>query len=73
MCILNLDVPRSMSLTVPNALKVLIDPRAGLAEAVKAGLAPGTKEPQIQQAVEAATVDIHRAKVRWAKRETLKT
>ena len=63
MCILNLDVKRAMSLTVPNALKALIDPRGGLAEAVKGGLPPGTKEPQIQQAIEAATADIHRAKV----------
>lgn len=63
MCILNLDVKQAMSLTVPNALKALIDPRGGLAEAVKGGLPPGTKEPQIQQAIEAATADIHRAKV----------
>lgn len=63
MCILRLDVKQGVALAMPNALKVFIDPKGTLAEAVKAGLPPGTKEPQIQQAIQAATAEVQHAKV----------
>ena len=63
MCILRLDVKQGVALAMPNALKVFIDPKGTLAEAVKAGLAPGTKEPQVQQAIQAATTEVQHAKV----------
>ena len=63
MCILSLDVTRALAVAVPKALKVYLAPGAGLAQAVRAGLPPGTKEPQVQQAVQAATAEADKAKV----------
>ena len=63
MCIMSLDVKRSVAMNVPNALKVLLAPGAGLAQAVRAGLPPTTKEPQVQQAIQAATAEAERARV----------
>ncbi len=63
MCILPLDVKRSTAVTVPNVLKVFLAPGAGLAQAVRAGLPPTTKEPQIQLAIQAATAEAEKAKV----------
>ena len=51
-------------MNVPNALKVLLPPGAGLAQAVRAALAPTTKEPQVQQAIQAATAEAEKANVR---------
>lgn len=63
MCILPLDVKRALAVAVPNALKVYVAPGAGLAQAVRAGLPPTTKEPQVQQAIQAATAEAEKAKV----------
>ena len=63
MCIMPLDMKRAVALAVPNALKVFIHPGAGLAQAVRAGLPPATKEPQVQQAIQAATAEVEKAKV----------
>lgn len=63
MCILPLDVKRAVAVTVPNALKVYLAPGSGLAQAVRAGLPPTTKEPQVQQAIQAATAEAEKAKV----------
>ena len=58
-----LDVKRAVALSTPNALKVFLAPGTGLAQAVRAGLPPTTKEPQIQQAIQAASAEAERAKV----------
>ena len=63
MCILSLDVTKALAVAVPKALKVYLAPGAGLAQAVRAGLPPGTKEPQVQQAIQAATAEADKAKV----------
>lgn len=63
MCILSLDVKRALAVAVPSALKVYLAPGPGLAQAVRAGLPPGTKEPQVQQAIQAATAEADKAKV----------
>lgn len=63
MCILSLDVTRALALAVPRALKVYLAPGAGLAQAVRAGLPPGSKEPQVQQAIQTATLEAEKAKV----------
>lgn len=63
MCILPLDLKRALAASVPNALKVYVAPGAGLAQAVRAGLPPTTKEPQVQQAIQAATAEAEKAKV----------
>ncbi|KAL0028975.1 hypothetical protein WJX77_009213 [Trebouxia sp. C0004] len=62
MCVMALDVKRALTLSVPSALKVFLAPGTGLAQAVRAGLPPTTKEPQIQQAIQAATAEAERAK-----------
>ena len=58
-----LDVKRALALSVPNALQVFLAPGASLAQAVRAGLPPTTKEPQVQQAIQAANAEAERAKV----------
>lgn len=63
MCVLSLDAKRAPAVAVPNALKVYLAPGPGLAQAVRAGLPPGTKEPQVQQAIQAATAEADKAKV----------
>ena len=63
MCIMPLDVKRALALSVPGALKIFLAPGAGLAQAVRAGLPPTTKEPQVQQAIQAATAEAEKAKV----------
>ena len=63
MCILSLDVTRALAVAVPKAVKVCLVPGAGLAQAVRASLPPGTKEPQVQQAIQAATAEAGKAKV----------
>lgn len=63
MCILSLDVKKALAVAVLNALKVYVAPGAGLAQAVRAGLPPTTKEPQVQQAIQAATAEAEKAKV----------
>ena len=63
MCILSVDVTRALTVAVPKALKVYLNPGAGLAQAVRAGLPPGTKEPQVQQAIQVATAEADKAKV----------
>lgn len=63
MCIMPLDLKRALALSVPGALKIFLAPGAGLAQAVRAGLPPTTKEPQVQQAIQAATADAEKAKV----------
>jgi len=63
MCVMTLDMKRALALSVPNALKVFLAPGTNLAQAVRAGLPPTTKEPQIQQAIQAATAEAQRAKV----------
>ena len=63
MCVMALDVKRAVALSTPNALKVFLAPGTGLAQAVRAGLPPTTKEPQIQQAIQAASAEAERAKV----------
>ena len=63
MCVMPLDVKRAVALSTPNALKVFLAPGAGLAQAVRAGLPPTTKEPQVQQAIQAANAEAERAKV----------
>ncbi len=63
MCVMALDVKRALTLSAPNALKVFLAPGTGLAQAVRAGLPPTTKEPQVQQAIQAANAEAERAKV----------
>ena len=63
MCVMPLDVKRAVALSTSNALKVFLVPGAGLAQAVRAGLPPATKEPQVQQAIQAANAEAERAKV----------
>ena len=63
MCIMAVDVRRALAVAMPNALKVYLAPGAGLAQAVRAGLPPGTKEPQVQQAIQTATAEADKAKV----------
>ena len=63
MCLLPLDVKRTLAVKVPNALKVLLPPGAGLAQAVRTALPPTTKEPQEQQAIQAATAEAEKANV----------
>ncbi len=63
MCVMTLDMKRALALSVPNALKVFLAPGTGLAQAVRAGLPPTTKEPQIQQAIQAVIAEAERAKV----------
>lgn len=63
MCIMPLDAKRASALSVPGALKIFLAPGGGLAQAVRAGLPPTTKEPQVQQAIQAATAEAEKAKV----------
>lgn len=63
MCIMALDVKRALAVAAPNALRLYLAPGAGLAQAVRAGLPPGTKEPQVQQAIQTATAEADKAKV----------
>ena len=58
-----LDVKRALTLSTPNALKVFLAPGTGLAQAVRAGLPPTSKEPQVQQALQAANAEAERAQV----------
>ena len=62
-CLLPLDLKRALAVNLPIALKVLLSPGPGLAQAVRAALPSTTKEPQVQQAIQAATAEAEKANV----------